>query len=302
MLNSPWTAADIASQAGKTFLITGANSGLGFASSRALARAGARVIMACRSLERGEAARSAIINEFPKAQLHLQHLDLASLASISAFASAIRKEYDQLHVLINNAGLNRFRRYETADGFEQTFGVNHLGHFALTARLFPLLDQTPGSRVVTVSSAAHLHATLEFDDLMSEKSYRMMRAYRRSKLANLLFARELQRRLEATDRNMLSLAVHPGLVATHMFTRFGDNFLPLRIMLRALSALVLDPDQGARPLVYAATAPGVVGGSYLVPNPHGYPLPGYSSSASRDPDLARQLWGISEELTGLSLL
>jgi NAD(P)-dependent dehydrogenase (short-subunit alcohol dehydrogenase family) len=143
---------------------------------------------------------------------------------------------------------------------------------------------------------------LDFDDLMSKRRYGLMRAYRQSKLANLLFARELQRRLEASKRSMLSIAVHPGLVATHMFTRFGDGFFPLRLLLMLFSWLAPDAEQGARPQLYAATAPDVVGGTYLVPNPEGRPKVGYSSLESRDPELAKRLWIRSEELTGLSFL
>ena len=297
-----WTAADIPPQTGKTFLVTGANNGLGFASCHALAASGGRVVMACRSLERGEAARQAILREIPDADLHLLHLDLADLGSVRAFSETVRQEFDRLDVLMNNAGLNTVRRYETVDGFEQTFGINHLGHFALTAQLFPLLEQTAHSRVVTLSSSAHLNATINFDDLMSERSYRMMRAYGQSKLANLLFARDLQRRLEAEGRSMLSLAVHPGFVATHMVTRFGDNFLPLRIVLSPASLLIAAPDEGALPQLYAATAKDVMGGAYLVPNPNGHPRLGYSTPLSQDMVIAQRLWEISEELTGIAWL
>lgn len=297
--NKSWTAEDIPSQKGKNIIITGANAGLGLASARALAGKGAHVIMACRYMPRAEEARDQILSEFPNASLDLIHLDLADLSSVRAFAAEINKKYTQLHVLINNAGLNRFRRHETKDGFEQTFGINHLGHFALSARLFELLTKTPGSRVVTLSSAAHRSGRINFDDLMSEKSYRMMGAYGQSKLANLLFAKQLQRHIERHKLDMLSVAIHPGFVATNMVNRFGDRSIIARGIAKLIGVFIMSPVEGARPQLYAATAEDVQGGKYIVQGNGGQPKEERPTRAARNQTLAERLWILSEELTGL---
>ncbi|SNR59664.1 NAD(P)-dependent dehydrogenase, short-chain alcohol dehydrogenase family [Halorubrum vacuolatum] len=201
---SEWTDADVPSMAGRTVVITGANGGLGYEATRVFARKGATVIMACRSVERGARAKSAIRREegrsrVPEEALVVRECDLASLASIRSFAEGITADFDAIDVLCNNAGVMAIPRSETEDGFETQFGVNHLGHFALTGRLFPLLRAAEAARVITHSSAAHEQGEMDFTDLNWERSYGKWRAYGRSKLANLLFAYELQRRLEKHD-------------------------------------------------------------------------------------------------------
>ena len=297
--NSNWSVNDIPSQKEKNIIITGANAGLGLASARALAGKGAHVIMACRFMPKAEAARDLILAETPDASLNLIHLDLADLNSVRAFAVEINKKYSQLHVLMNNAGLNSFRRWETKDGFEQTFAVNHLGHFALTAQLFELLSKTPASRIVTVSSISHRAGRINFDDLMSEKSYRMMRAYRQSKLANLLFAKQLQRRIERDKLDMLSISIHPGLVGTNMVNRFGERSVIGRAIAKFVSLFILSSEDGARPQLYAATAGDLVGGKYLVQGNGGRPKEETPTHAARNHMLAEHLWKKTEELTGV---
>ena len=297
--NSNWSVKDIPSQKGKNILITGANAGLGLASARALAGKGAHVIMACRFMPKAEAARDQILGEYPDASLELIHLDLADLSSVRAFAAEVNKKHSQLHVLMNNAGLTSFRRWESKDGFEQTFAVNHLGHFMLTALLFDLLRKTPSSRVVTLSSNAHLSGRINFDDLMSEQSYRMMGAYGQSKLANLLFAKQLQRHIERDKLDMLSVAIHPGFVATNMVNRFGDRSILGRGIALLISAFSMTPIDGARPQVYASTAEDIQGGSYMVQGNGGLPKEKTPTRAARNQMLAERLWKITENLTGV---
>ena len=211
-----WSARDIPSQQGRVAVVTGANSGLGLVTTRELARAGARVIMGCRDATRGAAARSRVVEQVPDAAVDVRRLDLASLASIREFADSLHADVPQLDLLVNNAGVMAIPRQMTDDGFEMQLGTNHLGHFALTGLLLPSMIHRPGSRVVTVSSSAHKPGRIDFDDLMGERSYRKWSAYYQSKLANLLFAYELQRRLDAADLATISVAAHPGYSATNL--------------------------------------------------------------------------------------
>jgi NAD(P)-dependent dehydrogenase (short-subunit alcohol dehydrogenase family) len=298
--SSPWSVDDIPSQKGKNILITGANAGLGLASARILAGKGAHVIMACRYMPKAEEARDLILAETPDASLDLIHLDLADLDSVSTFAAEVNKKYAQLHVLLNNAGLNSFGRHESAQGFEQTFAVNHLGHFALTAQLFDLLKKTPASRVVTLSSSGHRSGKIDFDDLMTHQGYRMMKAYGQSKLANLLFAKQLQRNIVRDKLDMLSVAIHPGFVSTNMVNRFGDKSIIARGISKIIGALILSPADGARPQLYAATADGIEGGNYYVQGKAGRPAQETPTRDARNQTLAERLWKVSEELTGLN--
>src|SRR3954454_7909683 len=213
---SGWTARDVPSQTGRVAVVTGANSGLGLATARELARAGATVVLGCRDAARGAAAVERIRSDVPDAAVDLQLLDLASLASIADFAGRLTSSYPGIDLLINNAGVMAIPRAETADGFEMQFGTNHLGHFALTGRLVDALRARAGSRVVTVSSTAHKPGQINFDDLMSQRSYKKWGAYSQSKLANLLFAFELQRRLAAAGSETISVAAHPGYSATNL--------------------------------------------------------------------------------------
>ncbi|HET6817030.1 MAG TPA: oxidoreductase, partial [Mycobacteriales bacterium] len=213
---SGWSSRDIPSQAGRVAVVTGTNSGLGFVTARELARAGATVVMTSRDAERGEAARLRVLAAVPKADVRLEALDLASLASVRDFVTRVSAAYDGIDLLVNNAGVMAIPRATTADGFEMQLGTNHLGHFALTGLLLPSLLARTGSRVVTVSSTAHKIGSIDFDDLLGEKRYWSWGAYAQSKLANLLFAYELQRRLDAAGASTISVAAHPGYASTNL--------------------------------------------------------------------------------------
>ena len=291
-----WTAEKISDQSGKTVIVTGANSGIGYEASAALVRKGAKVIMACRSVEKGKAAAAKIEQQNPMGEVILKQLDLADLSSVARFADDFLAEYEQLDILLNNAGVMAVPYRQTADGFEMQFGTNHLGHFALTGRLINILQKTPGSRVVTVSSFAHMIGKINFDDLNSEKSYQKWLAYGQSKLANILFAYELQRRAAETGNDPISIAVHPGYAATNLqrsspFFRFANKFM------------AQSQEMGALPSLYAATHPDIQGGEYIGPDgflgQRGYPKQVRSSSRSYDLETTKHLWEVSEELTGV---
>ena len=303
---SSWTIDDIPDQSGRVVLVTGANSGLGFQTARALARRGARVLMGCRDATRAQRALDTIKDEQPACAAEIVPMDLASLASIRAAADDVRSRAGQLDILVNNAGVMAIPRRETADGFEMQFGTNHLGHFALTGLLLSRLFETPGSRVVTVSSNGHKMGWMRFGDLQGEKRYWRWPAYAQTKLANLLFAYELQRRLEASGAKTISVAAHPGYAATNLAAvgpEMSGNKLMGRIT-RLGDRLVAQSDlQGALPQLYAATAPDVKGGEYFGPDGigefRGGPKRTRSTRRSHDRDAARRLWEISEDLTGV---
>mgnify|MGYP005848228201 FL=1 len=318
---SRWTADEMPRLDEKTVVVTGANSGLGYEGTRAFAEKGATVVMACRSVERGERAADEIRSESPVAgddlDLDVRECDLASLDSVRSFADGIAADHDAVDVLCNNAGVMAIPRSETEDGFETQFGVNHLGHFALTGRLFPLLQSAEGvggdARIVTQSSAAHEQGAMDFADLNWERSYGKWKAYGRSKLANLLFAYELQRRIDSADGNttdgdgsVRSVACHPGYTDTNLQMRTAqESGNPLvKIGMKAANAVLgQDPDVGALPMLYAATAD-VDGGAYVEPggfmNMRGHPTVGRSNDASYDRSDARRLWEYSTEATGVS--
>jgi NAD(P)-dependent dehydrogenase (short-subunit alcohol dehydrogenase family) len=302
MTPKPWTQADIPDQTGRTAIITGANTGLGFVTARALAGQGAHVVLACRNLDKGRGAQQAIQQELARAKAEtapgsteLMALDLADLDSVRAFARDYGVRHDRLDLLINNAGVMMLpRREETADGFERQIGINHLGHFALTGLLLPLLLDTPGPRVVVVSSLAYLIGRIQLDDLQSERSYSPAGAYGQSKLANLLFAYELQRRAGSAGADLVVAAAHPGWTATEL-----QRHLPIAERMNPI--LAQTPEMGALPSLYAATAPGVEGGAFYGPNGalglRGYPHRTRSIGPSRDAKLAAGLWTLSEKLT-----
>jgi NAD(P)-dependent dehydrogenase (short-subunit alcohol dehydrogenase family) len=291
---------DIPDQDGRIAVITGANSGIGLEAARELARAGAHVVLACRDTGKGEAAAQAIRATVAGAELDVEALDLASLDSVRAFAE--RYSHQRLDLLINNAGVMAAPYARTADGFELQLGTNHLGHFALTGLLLDRLLATPQARVVTVSSTAHKFGSVRFDDLQSERSYRRWAAYGQSKLANLLFALELDRRLRATGADMLSVAAHPGYAATNL--QFAAT--PSRI--ERIGSVVLNrvyaqgADRGALATLYAAVAD-IPGGSFVGPDGfqemRGQPKIVVPTRAARDPENARRLWEVSEQLTGV---
>lgn len=294
---SKWTLKQVGDQTGKTVIVTGANSGLGFATASALAGAGAHVVLACRSAERGKSAVSRLLQKHPKASVELMSLDLGDLASVRTFAAAVTAKFSALHVLVNNAGIMFPPFTKTLDGFESQFGVNHLGHFALTAQLVELLAKTPGSRVVNVSSLAHKMGGLDLDDVNFERrSYGKLQSYGQSKLANLLFTFEMQRRIAAAELDIEVMAVHPGWTNTNLQddTAWIRVFNPL---------FAMPPEQGSLPSVYAAVAPEARGGAYYGPDGwfelRGYPDEAATTKAARDLDSARRLWELSELLTGV---
>ena len=307
-MTESWTAAEMPDQSNRTVVVTGANSGLGYEATEAFARKGATVVMACRSLERGEQAANEIRETVEQmgAMLNVRRCDLADLGSVASFAEGVREEYDQLHVLCNNAGVMAIPRSETADGFEMQLGVNHLGHFALTGHLLGLLVETAGeTRVVSHSSEAHTAGEIDFEDLHREESYDKWEAYGQSKLANLLFAYELNRRFDnAGVIGIKSVACHPGYAATNLQYRGPEQSgsrLRYAMMKVANTVIAQSAEQGALPLLYAATAPGVEEGEYYGPggllNMRGAPERQQSNEASRDETDARRLWTRSEELT-----
>jgi len=304
MSDSKWTAEQIPDQSGRTAIVTGANSGLGLSAAAELARRGARVVLACRDVAKTARAQSAIEKRAPGAQLEPAALDLADLASVESFAETFRsnRDHDGVDLLINNAGVMAPPRRETKDGFELQLGTNYLGHFALTARLLGELRRRPEARVVTVSSNAHKMGRINFNDLQAERGYRRWGAYAQSKLADLMFALELDRRLRAAGAQIKSIAAHPGYAATNLQTAAPpllDRVVgQLGNVLFAQSA-----DMGALPLLYAATSPDVDGGAYVGPDGfgefRGHPRLTTPSGAARDEEVAARLWTVSEELTGV---
>jgi NAD(P)-dependent dehydrogenase (short-subunit alcohol dehydrogenase family) len=285
-----WTANDIPDQTGRTVVVTGANSGLGEATARELAKHGARVILACRNLAKGEQAAARMTGA-----VEVRRLDLADLSSVREFADGI----DTLDVLVNNAGIMAVPQRRTADGFESQIGTNHLGHFALTGLVLPRLTD----RVVTVSSGAHRIGRISLDDLnWDSRRYSRWAAYGQSKLANLLFAYELQRRLEAAGSPLRSLAAHPGYAATDLQTK--TESIQDRIMAVGNRLIAQSAEMGALPTLYAATVPDVPGGAFYGPNGFlqqvGHPHRVGSSKASMDTAVAARLWELSEKLTGVT--
>jgi NAD(P)-dependent dehydrogenase (short-subunit alcohol dehydrogenase family) len=293
-----WTAQDIPDQTGRTVVVTGANSGLGFHTSLELARRGARVLMACRNLDKGREAEQRLRREVPSADVEVRRLDLADLASVREFAAGV----EALDLLVNNAGVMAVPRSETADGFEAQLGTNHLGHFALTGLLLETLLAGTDPRVVTVSSNAHKLGKIDFDDLQRERSYNRWTAYCQAKLANLLFTLELQRRAADADSALQSIGAHPGYAATHLQSRSAN---PIdRVLMSVTNRLVAQSDAaGALPSLFAATVPDVPGGSYIGPDglgeQRGHPQYVAPSGRAQDTATARRLWDVSEELTGV---
>lgn len=298
-----WTANDIPDQSGRTAVVTGANSGLGYVTARELARRGAQVVLACRSAERGVAAVDRLLREVPDAEVEFRALDLGDLASVRQFAAA----YDsaRLDLLINNAGVMALPYRRTADGFETQFGVNHLGHFALTGLLLPRLLETPDARVVTVSSGLHALADLDIGDLNSERNYRRWIAYARSKTANLVFVHELARRLALSGADTVAAAAHPGYASTNLTSaaprmegrKGAERFMELGNRFVAQSAAA-----GALPTLYAATAPGVRPDSFTGPGPLGFrgaPTRSWRAKWTRNDVAGERLWAASEGLTGV---
>jgi NAD(P)-dependent dehydrogenase (short-subunit alcohol dehydrogenase family) len=300
-----WSAGAMPSQAGRIAVVTGSSGGVGLETARELAARGATVILACRDLAKARRAAESIRAGAPLASLRIVHLDLADLASVRAAAAEIRAGWSRLDLLINNAGVMQPPYRVTEDGFELTFATNHLGHFALTGLLIGQLAETPGARIVTVSSVSHHDGEMQFDDLHYARRYSRSQAYQQSKLANLLFAYELEARLREAGAAAISLAAHPGVVRTELWrtsSRLEQTLGSPR--LRALTSwLAQDPAGGALPSLRAATDPAARGGEYYGPSGwHEYtgaPIQVRSSDRSHDEAVARRLWEVSEQLTGV---
>ena len=293
-----WTTADIPEQTGRVAVITGANTGLGYETAAALAAKGAHVVLAVRDLDKGKNAATLITQRDPGASVALQELDLTSLDSIRAAAEQLRTDHDHIDLLINNAGVMFTPKSTTKDGFELQFGTNHLGHFAITGLLLDRVLAVGGSRVVTVSSIGHRSGRIRFDDLQWKRGYSRMGAYGQSKLANLLFTYELQRRLTGT--NTIAVAAHPGASRTELARNTPPS---IRVITGLFELISQDAAMGALPTLRAATDPGVLGGQYFGPGGfaelRGYPKVVASNARSHDVDLQKRLWAVSEELTGV---
>ncbi|MDO3068049.1 SDR family NAD(P)-dependent oxidoreductase [Mycobacteroides abscessus] len=293
-----WSTTDIPDQTGRVAIVTGANTGLGLETAKALAAHGAHVVLAVRNAEKGKAAADAITAAHSNADVTLQSLDLSSLESVRRASDELKARYDKIDLLINNAGVMWTEKSSTADGFELQFGTNHLGHYALTGLLLERLLPVEGSRVVTVSSIGHrIRAAIHFDDLQWERDYDRVAAYGQSKLANLLFTYELQRRLAGT--NTVALAAHPGGSNTELAR---NSPLWVRAVFDVVAPLLVQgADMGALPTLRAATDPAALGGQYYGPDgfmeQRGNPKVVASSERSYDLDLQRRLWSVSEELT-----
>jgi NAD(P)-dependent dehydrogenase (short-subunit alcohol dehydrogenase family) len=295
---------NVPDQKGKVAIVTGANIGLGYETALGLAQKNIKVIMACRNNEKAEKAKADILKEVPGADLEIGLLDLSKLSSVRSFASNFLEKYNRLDILINNAGIMIPPFSKTEDGFESQMGVNYFGHFLLTNLLFPVLEESENSRIVSLSSLAHRNATIEFDNLNSEKSYNKMQAYGQSKVACLMFAYELQRRLEKKGSNTISVAAHPGVSMTNLI-QYAPGWM--KIIGSLFTPFVTHPaEKGALPSLYGALGDNVRGGDYFGPTGYremkGKPGKVGSSSYSKDPDVAKNLWETSEELTGQKFL
>ncbi len=302
-----WTTDNIPDLTGKVTIVTGGNSGIGYEAAKEFARKGAQTILACRNIDKAKMALDEIQTEIPNAPAEIMLLDLASQKSIQQFAAAFKTKYDRLDVLLNNAGIMMVPYATTEDGFERQFGTNHLGHFALTGLLIDIILQTPDARVVNVSSSGHRFGSMDFDDLMYQdgKGYSSMRAYGRSKLANLLFTYELQRRFEAAQTSALAVAAHPGISNTNLVGHFANRWY-FKLMMPFFARGTQSAAMGALPSIRAAVAPDVAGAQYFGPDgpreSKGYPIVVQSSEDSHNQADARQLWEVSEKLTGIEYL
>jgi NAD(P)-dependent dehydrogenase (short-subunit alcohol dehydrogenase family) len=297
-MKKKWTTHDMPDQTGRIVIVTGANTGIGFETAKALAAAGAEVTLACRNATKGRDAVDRILKEQPGANVSLGILDLSNLASVHDFAEGYKAGHDRLDLLINNAGVMTPPDWQaTADGFELQFGTNHLGHIALTAHLWQLLVAAEQSRVVNVSSVAHRYAEFDLDDLnWKTRSYKRNASYGQSKLANLLFSLELRDRVAEVGKGPTVVSAHPGWTATDL-QRHNST-------IRALNPfMAMQPWQGALPTLYAATAPEVKSGEYYGPHGfmemRGYPVRVGTTEAAKDKDVARRLWEASEQMTGV---
>ena len=303
---SDWTQKDIPDLTGKFVVVTGANSGLGFESSQELARHGAALVMAVRNMEKGEKAQAKIVREVPGAALDVMKLDMGSLDSVREFVHAFKEKYDRLDILLNNAGLMAIPYQETVDGFEMQLGVNHLGHFALTGLLLDVLMNTPGARIHNVSSSANFFGKIDPDHLLGKEDYSRWGAYGQSKLANVLFTFELQKRLSAAGADTMANVSHPGLVIGNLqansMQQSGTSYEGIFYRL-AQPFLARDISVGVRPMLYAMTAPEARGGVLYGPKyiHHLGPVAEVKANdAAYDPRTLERFWEVSETLTGVT--
>ena len=299
-----WMTKDIPSQKGKLAIVTGANSGIGYHTALELARAGADVILACRNAVKAEEAKARILAAVPQAVVEVAQVDMANLDSIRTFAESFVASGRKLDMLINNAGVMGFpQRTPTAQGFEGQFGTNHLGHFALTGELMPALLKTPHSRVVTVASIAHKGGRMRFEDPNWEKAYDPRKAYQQSKLANLMFGLELDRRLKRANADVASIIAHPGVAVTSIVSNGMGTGMQAKIANVAIHLFAQSDARGAWPTLYAATSPDAKSGHYYGPDGiaeiKGLPVEVQPKPHAKDPVAAARLWHISEQMTGV---
>ncbi len=295
-----WTKDNVGDQTGKTVIVTGANAGIGFETALALYEAGAQVILACRSLDKAQRALTKIKEHKGTGSLEVAQLDLESLDSVKQFADDFIKKHNKLDVLINNAGVMVPPASKTTEGYELQFGVNFIGHFALTGYLYPLLNATPGSRIVTLSSMAYLRGSIDFDNLRSEKDYDAMREYAQSKLANLMFSIELQRRITAVNDQVVSIAAQPGANKTELSRHMDSEEFEAAV--ERIGGL-MEPWQGALPSLYAAVSSEAKAGELYGPDQdggyRGYPAQAVITPNALDETVAIKLWEMAEEATGV---
>lgn len=300
-----WTTANIPDLSGKIIIVTGGNSGLGYESVKAFGEKGAEVILASRSVEKGESAKKEMGNV--KGKIVVMQLDLMDFKSIKTFAENFKKSYTRLDVLLNNAGIMTTPYFLTKDRLEAQNGTNHFGHFALTGQLFDMIKSTPNSRVVTVSSMAHKQGKMDFENLLFEngKGYSPIKSYGRSKLSNLLFTYELQRKIEAAGINSMAVAAHPGVSNTNLFQYLEDKMI-YKILKPLMSPFMQEQDMGALPQIRASVDSNVKGAEYYGPGGFremkGFPVLVQSNKASHNLENAKRLWEVSEKITGVSYL
>jgi NAD(P)-dependent dehydrogenase (short-subunit alcohol dehydrogenase family) len=299
-----WTVENMPDLKGKILVVTGGNSGLGYESVKAFAEKGAEVVLVSRTIEKGEKAKNEILEVIPDGKIELMQLDLGDLDSVRSFVASFKKKYKKLDVLLNNAGIMMTPYFTTKDGFEGQFGTNHLGHFALTGLLMDVILSTPGSRVVNVSSGAHRNGDMDFNNLQFEngEGYKSMKAYGRSKLSNLLFTYELQRKLEAANKETIAVAAHPGVAMTNLANHLQGKFL-FKVLTPLFKRMAQDQAMGALPQIRASVDPQVKGSEYYGPDGKrewkGYPVVVPSNEASHSREDAASLWEESEKLTGV---
>ncbi len=305
MSQEKWTTNNIADLSGKIIIVSGGNSGLGYESVKAFAEKGAEVILCSRSIEKGTAAKAGIVEKHPTAKIRVMSLDLQDFASIKNFASAFKQNHQKLDVLLNNAGIMTTPFFLTKDGLEAQMGTNHIGHFLLTGLLFDVLKNTPKSRIVNVSSSAHKQGKMDFNNLLFDhgKGYSPMKSYGRSKLSNLLFTYELQRRMEAAGIDCIAVAAHPGVSNTNLAQHL-EGKLWFKLLWPVFKMISHEQDLGALPQIRASVDPEVVGGQYYGPHKGmtGFPVLVKSNAASHNEVDAKKLWKASETLTGTRFL